>query len=114
MDSNNCFPVDVRTTSEFLIMDSAVNFVLSSVLDVGDWSDGLLTSVQLQIPAYLLRSKLVLGVGIWLVSDASKKHGKGAYAWTIALETDILCSNKGLVFAAVNSMTAYHAKAFGV
>ena len=114
MESHNCFPVDVRTTTEFFTMDSTVNFVVPSDLVVGNWSDGLLTSVQLHIPAYLLRSKLVLGVDIWLVSDASKKHGKGAYAWIIASKTDTLCTNTGLVFAAVNSMTSYRAEAFGV
>ncbi len=79
-----------------------------------DWSDGLLTSVSCCVPLYLLRSTLVLGVGVWLVSDASKKHGKGAYAWVIASEWDILCSNTGLVYAAVKSMTSYRAEAFGV
>ena len=66
------------------------------------------------MPLYLLRSKLVLGVGIWLVSDASKQHGKGAYAWAISSETEILCHNSGLVFAEVHSMTSYCAEAFCV
>ncbi len=43
-----------------------------------------------------------------------QKNGKGAYAWAIASHDDILCSNTGLVFAAVQSMTSYRAEAFGV
>ncbi len=48
------------------------------------------------------------------MSDASKQHGKEAYAWAIASEAEILCSNLGLVFAEVRSMTSYCAEAFGV
>ncbi len=61
-----------------------------------------------------MKSTLLFGVGIWLVSDASKKHGHRAYAWVIANEASILCHNTGTVFAAFHSMTSYREEAFGV
>ncbi len=109
-----CIPADVLQSSEFLSLQSTSELASTPWVEPGIWSDGLLTDVHCSIPIYLLRSTLVLGVGIWLVSDASKQHGKGAYAWAIASESEILCSNSGLVFAEVRSMTSYCAEAFGV
>ena len=86
----------------------------SSVDGASNWSDGLLMLVQCHIPWYLLWSQLVFGAEVWLVSDASKKHGKGAYAWAIASESEILCHNSGLVYAKVQSMNSYQVEAFGI
>ncbi len=111
---SDCVPVHVLVFPDFYALESpALPFCCPTTPQV-KWSDGLLTSVRSFIPLYLLRSKLILGVGIYLVSDASKKHGKGAYAWVIALDEDILCQNSGLVYAEAKSMTSYRAEAFGV
>ena len=110
----DCIPVDVVGSADFFTLELPAAFPLQQELASGNWSDGLLTTVHCKIPLYLLRSKLVLGIGIWLVSDASKKHGKKAYAWTIATESEILCYNSGLIYVAVNSMTSYRAEKFGV
>ena len=110
----DCIPVDVVQCKEFLTLESSTIFTRAQVFIAMDWMDGLLTSVISCVPLYMLHLKLVVGVGIWLILNASKKHGKGAYAWVIATDTDMLCHNTGIVYAVVNNMTSYRAEAFGV
>ena len=105
---------DVVCHSDFVTLESGLGWTQLAEPLASEWSDGILMAAQCNIPEYLLRSKLVLGVGVWLVSDASKKHRKGSYAWVIASDTDILCQNSGLIYAEVRSMTSYRAEAFGV
>ncbi len=51
---------------------------------------------------------------MWLVSNASKQHGKGAYGWTITSASELLGKNTGLVYSEENSVTSYLVEAFGV
>ena len=113
-DLNVCVSVDAIPNVDFISMALMVDLEFPPVTVTSNWYNGLLTSVVYNVPAFLVQSKLVLGVDIWLMSDASKKHGRGAFAWVIATATDILCYNSGLVFAEVKSMTSYRAEAFGV
>ena len=85
-----CIPVDVKSSLEFLTLESTLKMSQPEQVVSGEWSEGLLISLRCPIPTYLLRWKLFLRVAMWLVSDASKKHGKGAYAWVISLESEIL------------------------
>ena len=57
---------------------------------------------------------ITLGIGVWLVSDASKQGAKGTYAWVVADYDDIYCSNTGIVCGCVESVTSYRAEVFGV
>ena len=59
------------------------------------WDTFLLSEVIWYIKREDTRDFIEMGIGVWMVSDASKQEAKGTYAWAIADHEDIYCSNTG-------------------
>ena len=78
--SQCAIPADVVSRGPHLCVTSDTSQKWFPSKAVEDWLKFFLSDVSMHIPVYNLKSTLLLGVGILLVSDACKKHGKGAYA----------------------------------
>ncbi len=71
------------------------------------WDQFLLSEVKWNIIPEDTQDFIELGIGVWMVSDASKQESKGTFAWAIADYKDIYVSNTGMVCGCVESITSY-------
>ncbi len=78
------------------------------------WDEFLLSEVKWHFVPEDVHDIIELGIGVWMVSDASKMESNATYAWAIADYDDVLCSNTGIVCGCKESITSYRAEAFGV
>ena len=107
-------PVEVSTQGWWIIRENfpKLSQHVTPTEDTDQWCKEITTEVQVLGDENALENFIRRNEQLWVVSDASQKDNKGAFAWIISTHDTELYTNTGIVYGQEESQTSFRTEAF--